>query len=127
MSPLWHSRVVSTRLLSALAFATLHAGHVSVSFAIAASYCSFAPFPVDGSDSHSSSSNSLPFTPWSAALMWHLRSAWTYFASAFATPSSHFPTVEVVGTQPASSPPNGSPGAASTDPALSKTATTGAG
>src|SRR5439155_5558069 len=110
MSPLWHSMLASVAARSALAFAVLHAGQLSASLAIAASYFSFAPFPPTGSDSHSSSSNGFPFTPASAALMWHLVTAWMYFVFAFATPSSHFAVRGSVGTLPASSPPKGAPG-----------------
>src|SRR5437763_7215938 len=101
---------------SALAFAVLHGGQVSASLASAASYFSFAPFPPTGSDSHSSSLNGFPFTPASAALMWHLMTAWVYFVFAFATPSSHFPVVAWGGTLPASSPPKGAPGQPWTSP-----------
>src|SRR2546428_332910 len=107
--------LTSVAARSALAFAVLHAGQVSASLAIAASYFSFAPFPPTGSDSHSSSSNGLPFSPASAALMWHLITVWMYFVSALWTPSSHFPTAVVGGMQPASSPPKGSPGEATAD------------
>src|SRR5439155_9933245 len=110
MSPLRHSRVTSAETRNALAFAVLHAGHVSVSLAIAASYFSFAPFPPAGSDSHSSSSKGFPLTPASAALIWHLKTAPMYLAIAFATPSSHFLVAVSGGTLPASSPPKGFPG-----------------
>ena len=102
--------LTSVAARSALASAVLHAGQVSASLAIAASYFSFAPFPPTGSDSHSSSSNGFPFTPASAALMWHLVTAWMYFVFAFATPSSHFAVTASGGTLPASSPPKGAPG-----------------
>src|SRR5439155_20117431 len=118
----------SVEVRSALAFAVLHGGQVSASLAIAASYFSLAPFPPTGSDSHSSSSNASPFTPASAALMWHFSTAWTYFVIAFATPSSHFPTPAAGGTQPPSSPPKGAPGQAMTAsrPATSTDATSDA-
>src|SRR5882672_2301682 len=119
MSPLWQSRFVSARARRAPAFAVLHDGQLAANFAISASYLSFAPLPVDGSDSQSSSSNVTPFTPKSAALMWQLMILWMYFVIAFATASSHLPVAKSGGTLPLSSPPKGTPGQAYVSPLTS--------
>src|SRR5689334_2435522 len=70
---------------------------------MAASYFSLAPLPVDGFDSHSSSSSGWFLTPESADFTWHFTTAVVYFASALDTPSSHFPVAGSGGMKPLSS------------------------
>src|SRR5258708_9574892 len=74
-----------------------------VSLAFAASY-----FP-RAAVSHASSSNVLPFTPASAALMWQMLTANVNLAAFFVTEDSHLSVALSGGTKPVSSPPNGVP------------------
>src|SRR5438128_694044 len=105
MSPLCCSRKISPRPLNPGALVIAQPPHENfvISFAIAASYLSLAPFPVVGFDSQSSSSTAAPLTAASAALMWQATTDLRYVEKALATPPSHLAVAVSGGTEPVSS------------------------
>src|SRR5262245_35119082 len=76
---------------------------LATSFAVAAVYLCSAPFPVDGSDSQSSSSREPPFAAAFAVFRWHLMTVCTYFENTFARVSSHLKVEASGGMNPVSS------------------------
>src|SRR2546428_11968686 len=88
----------------------------AVSFPRAVFSFSRADFPV-GPFSHGSSLLGVPLKARSACLMWHLITAPQALQTALRAPFEHLREVLLSGAQPGSSPPKGSPGAASATPA----------